>query len=143
VSLTRFVHFGPLAKELQAKQRAVVEVDATFFASSVEGAEIKDIFQKARAIYKRAGFADEWKLHHQGGPTGYQGRSYKGAPDVKGKVLKNQAFAWNPSVTGTKSEDTIISLGDTHEIISQARDWPMINVEIEGREILRPDILVV
>lgn len=143
VSLTRFVHFGPLPAELENKHRAVVEIDAVFISGSVEGAAIKDIFKKAQGAYKRAGFADEWKLHHQGGPTGYQGRSYKGAPDVEGKVLKNQAFAWNPSITGTKSEDTIISSGERQEIISAARDWPMIGVEVEGGEILRPGILVV
>ena len=143
VSLTRFVHFGPLPAELEAKHRAVVEVDAALIANTVEGAEVKDIFGKALAAYKRVGHPDEWKLHHQGGPTGYQGRSYKGTPDVQGKVLNNQAFAWNPSITGTKSEDTIIASGDRQETISAARDWPMIGVDVKGRKVLRPGILVI
>ena len=47
--------------------------------------------------------------HHQGGPCGYQGRDYLGSPSAPGVVLENQPYAWNPSITGTKSEDTIMA----------------------------------
>ena len=58
---------------------------------------------------------------HQGGPCGYQGRDYLGSPTAPGVVLENQPFAWNPSITGTKSEDTILATVAGPEIIT--RGW--------------------
>ena len=93
-------------------------------------------------IYAKTGFRDEWKLHHQGGATGYSGRDYKGTSNSKEIVELNQAFAWNPSITGTKSEDTIIALKDKTEIITQAADWPMLTIKYEDQVIQRPDIYI-
>ena len=141
-SLTRFVHFGPFSKELAAKQAAVTSVDAALISATQEGRPLKDIFKTATDTYKKTGFADEWRLHHQGGPTGYQSRSYKGTPTAKEKVLPNQAFAWNPSITGVKSEDTIIVSDGKQEIITPVDDWPIIEQKVSGMSIPRPDILV-
>ena len=91
----------------------------------------------------------EWKLHHQGGPTGYQGRSFRGTPTETRKVLLNQAFAWNPSVTGTKSEDTVVVLGETGKpsriefLSSPTKSWPAVNVKYEGKTYRRADIKLV
>ena len=57
-------------------------------------------------------------------------------------VLENQAFAWNPSISGTKSEDTIIAHAEGQEWLSTSSEWPMIEVEWQGRKLSRPDILV-
>lgn len=142
VSLTRLVHFGKISSKLRRKHNAVVKVDAAFNLNTVVGANVSDIFKKAISIYKETGFEDEWRLHHQGGSTGYSGRDYKGMLESNEIVLVNQAFAWNPSIAGTKSEDTIIVRKDKIEVISETPDWPMIEVKIDGKKILRPDILV-
>ncbi len=141
VSLTRIVHFGPVSAELRKKHNAVAKVDAVFNLSSKPGAGIKDIFKKAQDTYKETGFASEWTLHHQGGSTGYAGREYRGLPDSAEVVLPNQAFAWNPSITGTKCEDTIIVRKNKVEFISQTPGWPMIEVKAGNEKVLRPDIL--
>ena len=103
---------------------------------------VKDIFRQAVAAYDAVGFADEWQLHHQGGPCGYQGRDYLGTPTADGVVLENQPFAWNPSITGTKSEDTILATSQGTQVITPATNWPMVSVEDEDGLWLRPDILV-
>ena len=77
-------------------------------------------------MYKEIGYEDEWQFLHQGGPTGYSTRDYLGTPDHDGVVLPNQAFAWNPSIPGTKSEDTIIAKKDGSEILSVTGKWPMV-----------------
>lgn len=143
-SLTRIVHFGKLSDELKRKHDAVAKIDATFILNSRPGALIGDILAKAQKVYKDTGFEDEWKLHHQGGPTGYSARDFKATPGNNEILVPNQAVAWNPSITGTKSEDTIIignSSDDIPEIISASKDWPMINLEIDGIKISRSDIL--
>jgi Xaa-Pro dipeptidase len=143
VSVTRIVHFGPIPAELQRKHEAVVTVDAELIARTRTGTPIDHIFRKGMEAYSCAGFPDEWKLHHQGGPTGYAGRDYRAKPGVKDIVHPNQAFAWNPSITGTKSEDTVIALEDRTEILSAHGDWPMRPVEVESLVVSRPEILQV
>ena len=141
VSLTRLVNFGKLPEELQNKHEAVVRLDATFIAQTKPGARVGDIFDAGVETYHKAGYGEEWKLHHQGGPTGYAGRDYRANSRTDDHVQENQAFAWNPSIAGTKSEDTIIAQADRTEIISPTPNLPSVTVELDGQTIQRPDIL--
>lgn len=141
-SATRIVHFGAVPQELQHKHQAVTLVDACFNLETKPGVCVADIFAKAQQMYARTGYPDEWRRHHQGGATGYAGRDYKATPQLQEFVLENQAFAWNPSIAGTKSEDTIIVTQKGPEIITPAYEWPMLEVEYEGQILPRPDILV-
>jgi hypothetical protein len=92
--------------------------------------------------YEAQEFGDEWQLHHQGGASGYMGREYLGSPKAKQVVLENQPFAWNPSIAGTKSEDTILATDKGVETITASKSWPMISVDWEGAKYKRPDIMV-
>ena len=142
VSCTRLVYFGNLPAELKKKHEAVIRVDAAFNLNTKIGRPINEVFAAGLKEYKATGYADEWKLHHQGGPTGYAGRDFFGTADEKRKVVPNQAFAWNPSITGTKSEDTVIATEKGIEWLSLSMDWPMIEVEYEGEQVKREGILV-
>ena len=140
-SVTRFVHFGPLSDRLRRKQDAVAKVDATFIAASQPGARVAEIFRRAIEAYGETGYPEEWKLHHQGGAAGYEPREYVATLNSTEEVCAGQAFAWNPSITGTKSEDTIIVNEKGCEIITAMGDWPQIPVQVEGQLIERPAIL--
>lgn len=140
-SLTRFVHFGRLPDDLRARQDAVARVDATFIAASRPGAAIKDVFARALEAYRATGFADEWTLHHQGGAAGYEPREYVGRPDSSETVADGQAFAWNPSITGTKSEDTVLVAGADSEVMSAIAGWPTVEASVDGRTWKRPAVL--
>ncbi len=142
VALTRLVHFGPITKDLRHRHDAVCAVDTELHLASQVGTPVKDVFRQGVAAYDAVGFADEWHLHHQGGPCGYQGRDYLGSPTAPGVVLENQPFAWNPSITGTKSEDTILATRNGPVVITPAQDWPMVTVEGDDGIWQRPDILV-
>ena len=142
ISSTRLVHFGPIPAELRRKHDACMEVDTAFITESLVGADVKDIFGKALETYAATGFAEEWKLHHQGGGTGYATRDFKGTHGCGEVVQPWQAFAWNPSITGTKSEDTIIATPDGPEIISMIDDWPLVRItRPNGMSVNRADIL--
>lgn len=141
-SATRLVSFTPLSPELRRKHDAVVRVDAALMAETRPGRTLGQLFAAAQRAYAGAGFGDEWKRHHQGGPTGYAGREAKAAPGSSTRVLSNQAFAWNPSIAGTKSEDTILVTDAGTEILTQAVDWPTIDTTVDGTSWRRPDILV-
>ena len=142
VACTRHVHFGPLPAELRRKHDAVVRVDAALNLSTTVGATLGDIFAVGQKAYADAGFPDEWRLHHQGGSIGYAPRDVVARPGKTQPVLANQAFAWNPSITGTKSEDTILVTDAGIEWLTLSPEWPMLDVEFGGRTVQREDILV-
>ena len=142
VSATRIVSFDPVSAELRKKHDAVAQVDAAFIAATQIGARIGDVFKTGLDAYAAQGFADEWKLHHQGGPAGYLPREYRATMDTDDDVLPNQAFAWNPSIAGTKSEDTIIATADGPEIISASPGFSKVEVSAGGLTLKRADILV-
>ncbi|MDJ0913350.1 MAG: M24 family metallopeptidase [Desulfobacterales bacterium] len=140
-SVTRLVYFGNLEAELRKKHNAVVKVDAAFISASKPGESCGTIFNTARKAYADVGYPDEWKHHHQGGPTGYAPREYRALPGSTNQLFANQAIAWNPSIAGTKSEDTIIISGGDPMIITESANWPMVSVEFGGKAWRRPDIL--
>lgn len=139
---SRLVSFKPLTQELMDKHRAVATVDAALWSQTVPGVTYGDIFAEAQAAYAATGFADQWRYHHQGGSIGYQPRDAKAAPGDATLTLVDQAFAWNPSITGTKSEDTILCRPGSPLKLAAETDWPTIDVEWKGLALSRPDILV-
>jgi len=143
LSLTRLVNFEPLDGELKIKHRAVCHVDAAANIATTPGRQFKDIFNDIINAYEQQGFADQWQLHHQGGSTGYNGRDVFANPTCTEVVGVNQAFAWNPSITGTKSEDTMLVTDGGFEWLTQpGDDWPTIEIERDGVTLRRADILV-
>lgn len=142
-AMTRLVHFGEPTEDLKRRHRAVCAVDAAMIAATVPGRRVAEVFAVARAAYAQNGFPDEWRLHHQGGAIGYQPREYVANPDSKETVHAHQAFAWNPSICGTKSEGTILAGEEGAALLTApSGDWPVIRIEHEGRSIERADILV-
>jgi Xaa-Pro aminopeptidase len=140
-SITRLVHFGRLADELRRKAEAVARIDAQFVAGTRPGRKLSEIMGEAVAGYEAAGFPDEWRLHHQGGPAGYLPREIVATPQSEDVVAVGQAYAWNPSITGTKSEDTILVGAHDNEILTTIPGWPVLSVGVNGRMIDRPAIL--
>lgn len=142
-SVTRLVHFGPLSDELQRKQLACATVDAAFIAYTRPGAQLRDVFRAATEAYTTTGFADEWQYHHQGGPAGYEPREVIATPAAAEIVQVGQAYAWNPSIAGVKSEDTILVGEGGNEVLTAIPGWPMLDIEVAGKPLPRPAILVV
>ena len=140
-SISRLLHRGPLPEDLRRKERAVAEVDATFLASAVPGARMADVFAKAAAAYAHVGFPEEWRHHHQGGAAGYEPREFLVTPDSRDIVLAGQAYAFNPSIAGTKSEDTILVGEHGPEILTAIEGWPLERVDVLGETFERPKIL--
>ncbi|UCG24405.1 MAG: M24 family metallopeptidase, partial [Chloroflexota bacterium] len=142
-SLTRLVHFGPLPDELRRKAEATALVDATLITATRPGQKLGEIFEQGARAYEAAGFPDEWHLHHQGGPAGYEPRETVATPASTEVVVQGQVYAWNPSITGVKSEDSILIGESENEVLTEIAGWPAIRLEIAGWEIARPAILEV
>ncbi|TYZ58778.1 hypothetical protein PybrP1_003347 [[Pythium] brassicae (nom. inval.)] len=152
LSVTRMVYIttapgAAVPAELLRRHEAATFVDAAVIAKTRPGVIARDLFAAVQSAYRERGFDGEWKLHHQGGAAGYLSREWIANPTLERVVGVNQAFAWNPSVTGTKSEDTVLltaaadGAGFTHEVLSASPGWPVIEHTIDGVTVARPAIL--
>jgi Xaa-Pro aminopeptidase len=141
--LTRFVSFGPVSRELESKGHAVANIDVAINLSTRPGRTLGELFQVLQKAYADNGQADQWKLHHQGGPTGYANSEAVATPDGTAKVRGTQAFAWNPSIVGIKSEDTVLCTEDGVEVLTaHSEEWPTVVGRFDGKELPRADVLV-
>jgi Xaa-Pro aminopeptidase len=138
VSLTRIVSFGSPPAELARVVAASAAVDAVMLSASRPGRTLGDVFAAAVDAYAAEGFPKEWRRHHQGGLTGYEGREVFAVPGEPTVVPESSAVAWNPSVTGGgKSEDTALVTTDGVEVITRTPDLP----EVEREGLPRPAIV--
>jgi Xaa-Pro dipeptidase len=142
VAVTRFVHFGELPDELRNKLNRTAVINAKYEAATKPGVNVSEIFEACKKWYAEAGYEGERQKHHQGGAIGYDDREYVIYPGVNNVIQNNQPFAWNPTITGAKVEDTIIASEDGVEVVTVSENWPMIIVEIEGKLYPQPGILV-
>ncbi len=141
ISLTRFVQFGPVPAEIRRRYDANVLVDCTMMAATKPGRPAVEAFRAGLEAYKQLGFEREYELHHQGGAIGYEGRDYRVNFETDAIVQENQAFCWNPSITGSKSEDPILATSQGPEVLSPPVTFPVLQVEAGGCLFRRPDIL--
>jgi antitoxin VapB len=153
VSLTRFKQVDTLEPSIEDAYRRICAVDACMQEATQPGRSLGDVFADCQAAYRQFGFAEnEWHNHHQGGSTGYAGRTCKATPGEtfpcldtawaedfrKGagiEVPVATAFAWNPSAPGVKSEDTFLLFEDGRkEIISRTPSLPVVELaKVLGR----------
>lgn len=141
VSATRLVHVGPVPDVLQARARACAQVDAAVMAATRPGVSFGAVFARLQAAYAAVGYDGEWVYHHQGGLAGYENREVVAMPSQDVIVRVGQAYAWNPSIAGVKSEDTILIDADGYEVVTATNDWPMYDVVVDGGRGVRPAIL--
>jgi Xaa-Pro dipeptidase len=138
VSLTRIVSFGAPPPELARVVSASAAVDAAMLSASSPGSTLGDVFAAAADAYAAEGFPEEWRRHHQGGLTGYQGREAFAVPDDPTPLPESCALAWNPSVTGGgKSEDTALVTSEGVEVITRTPELP----ELNAHGLARPAII--
>ena len=126
-----------------AKLQAIANIDAAINLSTRPRMLLGDLFRVLQKAYEDNGHGDQWKLHHQGGPTGYANREAVATPDSTLATRDNQAFAWNPSIVGIKSEDTVLCTDQGVEVLTaHSEEWPTVVGRFDGKELARADVLV-
>lgn len=119
-NLTRIVDFEEPDPETARRQEACEVILKRMREEATRpGRALADAFADCRRFYAEAGYPDEWKLHHQGGMTGYASREIIATPHAEQEIQVGQAFAWNPSITGAKAEETFILTESGPEIITR------------------------
>lgn len=141
VSITRFVQFGKLPADLAKLYEDNVYVDSAMMAATMPGRPASEVYAAALKAYAEKGYPEEYRLHHQGGSIGYFGRDYKATAATKEIIRENQAFTWNPSITGVKSEDTMLATSAGPIVLSTPVLFPELRMNYEGFSFSRPAIL--
>lgn len=107
-AVTRFAELEDPEPDLGRRLAAVADIHAAMIAATTPGRTLGQVLEATCAAYAHAGYPDEWRLHHQGGIIGYQGRERIAVPGDRTVIREGMAFAWNPSITGAKAEETIL-----------------------------------
>lgn len=142
VCMTRYVYFEEPSDTIRKQYHDTQVIDCTYMASCLPGISFSDVLRLGQSKYKELGYAEEFPKHHQGGPIGYAGRDYRVDFTTPGVISGHQAFCWNPSITGTKSEDTVICTDNGVIPVSRPVLFPKVEIEVCGQVFIRPDILV-
>ena len=146
ISTTRTVTHDP-PPWLEDRHRAATRVEATAITATrerLDSGTAGDIFGDIQQAYEAVGHQGEWKHHHQGGATGYASREWVATPGDPTPIRGPLGVAWNPTIQGAKSEDSVVVADDGIEVVTETGEWPTTPVEtISGKAVVdRPDILV-
>ncbi len=141
ITVTRLMHFGKIPEELQKQYRDNVYIECAMIAATRPGTITGDIFRKTCDLYEKLGYKDEWRFHHQGGAMGYDIRDTIVTAESAEKVQVDQCFCWNPSMSGTKSEDGFIAQKEGFVFITKPVLFPTLKIQAEGINFVRPNIL--
>ena len=141
VAITRIVSAGAVDADLVHRTRATASVFGALLDATRDGVTGASLFRAAAGAYARTGFAGEEQKHHQGGATGYRSREWVAHPASEELVRIPQAFAWNPSITGTKVEDTAVVTDAGIELVTMTGNWPTIPIEAGASRLAAADVL--
>ncbi len=141
VSASRIVSLGPVDHDLDARTQSCARVFGHMLAASRPGAYARDVFATAVAAYNAEGFAGEETRHHQGGACGYRTRDWLAHAASTEIFSDRQALAWNPSIAGTKVEDTVVLRNGQPCLITPTLPWPLLRVDAPGLTWDAPGVL--
>lgn len=137
-SITRIVAFDP-PEWLTERHEVTARVHATALAATREvgrnGGTAGDVFGAIQDAYSELGSPDEWRNHHQGGGAGFAMREYVAAPDSDADISLPMTFAWNPTLPGAKSEETVLVTGTDCELLTRTPEWPRSSYEAVGYDL--------
>ncbi len=139
-SLSRIACVGYIPDDLAARTDAAAYVNARLWSATRPRATGSELYSVAAKAYTERGFAGEIDRHHQGGAAGYRTRDWVAHPQSSEIVALNQAFAWNPSITGTKVEETLLVTEKGVEGITFSPDFPVVTHSVDGHDYHSPGI---
>jgi Xaa-Pro dipeptidase len=117
---TLFVELEEPSPELAQRKRACDHILERMREEATRpGRALSEALADCRRFYAEAGHPDEWRLHHQGGITGYGSREAIATPTSLDPIESGQAFAWNPSITGAKAEETFVLTEAGPEVVTR------------------------
>jgi Xaa-Pro dipeptidase len=142
ISITRFVHFGPVPQKLADAFHIATAANAALLAATRSGVTGGQLYHVAQKAYAEAGFPGEEEFHHQGGATGYSERDWVATPFGSQVVVNAQGFAWNPSIRGGKVEDTVLLQDGRIELLTPTPSLPQVRTSVGRQEYISAGVLL-
>ncbi len=140
-AVTRTVSFGKVDASSRTEHTLAAMVDATCIYFSRPGEAVAEVFRRAKRIYEKYDCPHEWTLDYQGAQIGYAPREMVFRPDCPATLAHGMAVCWSPSVGSARSEDTVVVDSRGFEVVTEAQNWPKIEVMVKGFALPRPAIL--
>jgi Xaa-Pro aminopeptidase len=131
-AVTRFASAGRLSGGVRRSRASALAVERSTLAACVPGASYGSVLRALAGAYAKAGHAEAWREHYQGGPIGYRQREVELAPTQTDSrwfttaLAEGHAVAWNPSVAGGgKCEDTYLVEPERLRRLTETGAWPV------------------
>lgn len=140
-AVTRTVSFGRADAKFSADHALAAMVDATCIYFSRPDEAVAEVIRRARRIYEKFGHPHEWTLDYQGAQIGYAPREMTFRPDCPARLAHGMAVCWSPTVGAARSEDTVVVDSRGFEVVTEAQDWPKVEVTVKGYVLPRPGVL--
>lgn len=141
--ITRMAYFGDLPDALREQYAKTAHIENVLAAASKPGVDDLDMLELSKKLYAEAGCPEMWKVHHQGGPQSYTNGFYLITERAHGVIREGMVYGYNPSITGTKTEDAFVVTAEGPIFVTYPVVFPAIEEEIDGVAFRRPGILEV
>ncbi|WP_069999073.1 M24 family metallopeptidase [Cellulosilyticum sp. I15G10I2] len=142
VSLSRDVLLD-YDEDMVEKHTRCAMVHAAFLSGLKIGNTVESAFGKGLLEYQKQGYPLEYKEHHQGGLTGFIPRELRANIGCTHSVRRDEAYAFNPTIQGSKCEDTVLVTENGIEIITYTGNYAYITCDIDGEKFMMPTVYVV
>lgn len=123
---TRITNLRDPKPEARRMQAACDSILAVAREAVRPGRMLSEVFAEIIDAYRKVGFPEGWRHHHQGGVTGYASREVIATPHTEVEIEVGMAFAFNPSLatpesgTFAKAEETFLLTRDGTETLTEA-----------------------
>ena len=139
-TITRMRYFGRPTDRLQRQYQDNVTIECQMILATKPGIPAVEGMNAGLAAYTELGYKDEWRVINLGGAMGYKPRDFIVTPQTTEIVADNQAYCWNPSITGTRTEDGFIATTKGPLMITKPVLYPQLVFEHNGIKLVRPGL---
>ncbi len=142
VGVTRTVCLEKVPKDLWAVYQKAALVHSTGMFFSRDKSTLGDVWQKVHRIYEKFDIGNEWQLADQANVLGYSKSECQLIPGSTWQLQAPVPVFWHPSVGPALLGDTVLCRESSNEILTASASWPQIPIQVKGREVSCPGILL-
>jgi Xaa-Pro dipeptidase len=128
--------------EMVRKHEKCAMVNAAFLSGLKQGNSLEKVFEKGLMEYEKQGYPFEYKEHHQGGLTGFIPRELRANVGCTHLVRENEAYAFNPTIQGSKCEDTVLVTETGIDVMTYTGNYAYVTCDIDGEKFVVPTVYV-
>ncbi|WP_300365313.1 Xaa-Pro peptidase family protein [Brachyspira sp.] len=126
IALSRIVYFRKRTEEEKKRDETICKINNLLMNETNIGMNSKALWDFMVKTYKEENVETEYLNHHQGGAIGFESREWVLRPALEETIYKNQMIAYNPTLIGTKAEETLLILENSKEILTIGKDFPTL-----------------